>query len=139
MLHSKDKQYNTIIDLIINFSEKTQVQSKNIVRLLDVIETVQNKHKKTLDKLEQNFDYLKSQGLELDRRIQYLNNKFNIENIPTKIEIEKLIRIVTDKPKELEEKTTEIITQITRQVEIVTTEVTELKRIIEQLEDKLLS
>lgn len=50
------------------------------MRLLEIIETTQNRHKKILEKSKQNLDLLISQEFEIDRKIQYLNNKFNIKN-----------------------------------------------------------
>ena len=139
ILHSEDKQYNTIIDFLINSSEKIQEKDNSIIRILEEIEVTQNKHKKTLDKIEQNLDYLKSQEVEIDRKIQYLNHKFNLEKIPTKLEIEKLIKTIIERPKELEVKTTQLISKLVEQVENITTEIKDLQEITKRLEEISLS
>jgi len=139
ILHSEDKQYNTIVDLIINFGEKTQENNKNLIRTLELVEALQIKQKKTLEKLEQNLDFIKSQELEIDRKIQYLNNKFNLEKIPTKNEIEKLIKTITEKPQELEIQTTRLIERITDQVEVLKSEISVLKEEIDKIKEIALS
>jgi len=60
-----------LVDLIINFSENSQENNKNIIKTLDIIESLPNKQRKILKKLEQNFGFLKSQELEIDRKIQF--------------------------------------------------------------------
>lgn len=120
-LHTEDKQYNTLIDLIINFSDKVQEQDKNILRLLETIEVIQNKQTKTLEKVEHNFDFLKSQGLEIDKKIQLLNNKFSA------------------RPKDLDIQTIQLITDIISQIEKINTEISELKKIIQKAEEISLS
>lgn len=139
ILHTEDKQYNTVVDLIINLSEKSQENNKSILRTLEIIESLQIKHRKTLEKLEQNCDFLKSQELEIDRKIQYLNNKFNLEKIPTKNEIEKLVKTITERPKELEIQTTKLIEKITYQIEVLTSEISTLKETIETIKEISLS
>ena len=139
ILHSEDKQFNTLVDLVINLSEKTQQHNNDIIRILEVIESFQTHQKKKLEKLEQNFDYLKTQELELERKIQTLVNKINIEKLPTKTEIEKLVKIIIHKPKEIELKTTNIVAKITQQVDVITSDSRELKKTGAELKEITLS
>ena len=130
---------NTLVDLVINFSEKIQENNKNTNRILEVVEASQTKQKKTFEKLEQNLDYLKTQELELEKKVQTLVNKFNLEKLPTKTEIEKLVKVIAEKPKEIELKTTQIVSKITQQVEVLTSDIKELKKTVEELKEITLS
>lgn len=48
------------------------------------------------------------------------------------------MKTITEKIKEIEIRTTELVTKITRWTEIITTKVNELKRTIQRLEEKFL-
>ena len=125
--------------MFINFSEKIQENNKDISRILEVVTASHIKQKKTCEKLEQNLDYLKTQELELEKKIQTLVNKFNLEKLPTKTEIEKLVKIITAKPKEIELKTTHIVSKITQQIEALTSDFRELKKTVAELKEITLS
>lgn len=58
-MHTEDRQYNTIIDLLINLSIKIKDQDNIILKYLEEIERIQNNSKKQLEKIEQNLDYIK--------------------------------------------------------------------------------
>ena len=62
-----------------------------------------------------------------------------MEKIPTKFEIEKLIATIIEKPKELELKTTQLISKLVEQVENITTEIKDLQGITKRLEEISLS
>ena len=62
-----------------------------------------------------------------------------MEKIPTKLEIEKLIATIIEKPKELEVKTTQLIAKLVKQVENITTEIKDLQKITKRLEEISLS
>lgn len=70
-MHTEDRQYNTLVDLIINFSSKVQEQDKNILRLIGTIGEVQNTHTKILEKIERNLDFIKDQGTEISKNLNY--------------------------------------------------------------------
>lgn len=53
------------MDLIINSSNKIQEQYKNIIKRLELIEDTQIKHKKIIERLEKNFDFIKEQENEV--------------------------------------------------------------------------
>lgn len=72
-MHTDDRQYNTLIDLIIDFSNKVQEQYKNILGLIKTIEELQNKHTKVLEKIEKNLDFIKDQEVEISNKLKSSN------------------------------------------------------------------
>ena len=75
-LHTEDVQYNTLIDLIINLSEKINESNNRIIKILSEQEETYNRQKQIFNKIEENLDYLKEQGIELTKK---LNNKLKEE------------------------------------------------------------
>lgn len=67
ILHSENQHLNTITDLIINLAEHSQSKDVRFLKLIETIENLHHKQNKSLEKIEQNFDFLKNQQLDIIR------------------------------------------------------------------------
>ena len=74
-LHTEDAQYNTLIDLIINLSEKIKESNNRIIKILSEQEEIQIKQKQLFSKIENNLDYFKEQGIDLNEKLNELKNR----------------------------------------------------------------
>lgn len=70
ILHSENQHLNTITDLIINLAEHSQFKDDRFLKIIETIENLQHKQNKSLEKIEQNFDFLKNQQLDIISKIQ---------------------------------------------------------------------
>lgn len=83
--------------MLINFSSKAQEQNKEIQRLVEILESNQDKQTKLLDKIEKNLDFIKDQGTEINK----LKNKLPSTEISQ-------IREINTEVKEIRQLVTEI-------------------------------
>jgi len=56
--------------LIINLAEHSQSKDSSLLKIIETIETLQQRQSKSLEKIEQNFDFLKNQQLDIISKVQ---------------------------------------------------------------------
>lgn len=86
-LHNEDRQFNTIVDLLINLSENNKIGQEKICR---IIEEFLNHYRKTISSW--NFDFIKDQLSQIELEINNLQRFSHLESLPSKQEIKTLIR-----------------------------------------------
>ncbi|KAG5603493.1 hypothetical protein H5410_024985 [Solanum commersonii] len=82
ILHSENQHLNIITDLIINLAEHSQFKDDRFLKIIETIENLQHKQNKSLEKIEQNFDFLKNQQLDIISKIQTIVANKTIDNNP---------------------------------------------------------
>ena len=115
ILHSKeDKNYNSLIDLVISLGESLEKHKENNSRIIEnLLESIKNKNK-VIKTLVENQDYLKEQNNKIIKRIKYLEELKQLK-IEHKINTEKITKEVLE---EIRQKSIEL-KQSYNQVEVL--------------------
>jgi len=90
--------------LIINLAEHSQSKDSSLLKIIETIETLQQRQSKSLEKIEQNFDFLKNQQLDIISKIQTIVVNKVTDNSPLEVlnsQLENLYKEIKEVKKEL--------------------------------------
>lgn len=88
-LHNEDRQFNTLVDLLINLSENNTACQERTYRVLEKNLNHHRKFDQSLSSL--NFDYIKDQLNQIEFRIKTPQINSSLEKFLSKWEIQTLI------------------------------------------------